>query len=80
MHGGRISTTVRRVLLVGVFSLVVYPLSYAPVDRALDGADAVMSEAESITLFFHRETRWTTPYRPVMALIDHTWMAGPLLM
>lgn len=62
--------SVRRVLLLGFLSIVVYPLSFAPVDLILYGPSSQSG--------LYRLDRMQI-YSPVNYLIDHTPLAPPLL-
>lgn len=63
------SKTARCVLLAGLLMFVVYPLSYAPIDRFITGGQ-----------LFELDSEYRMPvYRPVTLLIDYTPARVPLL-
>jgi len=66
------SKTVRRVAFAGIVAFVVYPLSYAPIHRAVRGHDTVG------VLDLPKPLFWGA-YQPVDFLIDRTWVRSPLL-
>lgn len=73
-------TTLSRVALSGLLAFIVYPLSFAPMLRAIEGPDFVYPE-ENVHLCIDPPTDlpvWTIPYRPVIALIEHTSLGEPL--
>ena len=62
------SKDVRRLLFAGFLSFLVYPLSFAPVDRLLSGRFIKPGSVHRLRV-----------YHPVTRLIDHTSLKGPLL-
>lgn len=84
------SITIRRTLVAGLASFVVYPLSYAPLQRLVNGPDKAyprdgfsFSGAAGV---FQKRYRlpprggWEAVYLPSRLLIDRTPLRGPLLL
>lgn len=83
------SKAVRRVLIGGLVAFVAYPLSLAPLDRAIFGPPGPLPSIAAIfdiadvqvhpRVLDLKDARGVM-YRPVLFLIDYTWASEPLLL